>query len=821
MALKTLILLACASAALLAQPATVTVADTMYGGIGGPTYCSGTFTLTWSTFYSEDGYLIQGGTSAPIAVNSSGSFSVAVVPTNVTHTPATGIYLVRYNLPPVCAPATEYWNVPTASGTYTLNMVRALPVPPPSLIPVGSLAPPITSGIYALCFQGGAVQWGTLCGAGTGTVVSVGLSLPNIFTVTHSPVTSSGTLTGTLATQSANQVWAGPTSGAAAAPTFRSLVGADLPNPSSSTLGGVESLAAVSHKWINTISTAGVPAATQPAFSDLSGSATCSQLPALTGDTTTSAGSCATTTVALNGGSVPASAAVLGTNSMSQPIAAAAADIISLWASCSGTDYLGADGNCHSAGGSGTVASVALSLPSSILTVSGSPVTTTGTLTGTLATQTANYVWAGPTSGSASAPTFRALVGADLPVPSSSTLGGVESLAAVSHKWIKTISTAGVPAATQPAFSDVSGSATCGQLPALTGDTTTSAGSCATTTAKINGTSVPASAAVLGTNSSSQPVAANQSAVSSVGYAAGGGTANAQTVTLSPVITAYAAGLSVSWLPTAANTTTTPTLNVNSVAAKTIVKVGGAALAASDLTTTAIATAVYDGTYFELQNPQTIAASSSNPFIQTLTAPIHSNFSQQNFSPASHNVSTEIDNSTPVTSVTIQQTQGSGVTPVNACLMKAVLASESFTITVALSGNLVSTNSGPSFGIALSDGTTFGSNYIFFQMTGKGGSTPPSLEIDQSSDAVYDSNTQPISVSLNQVGPLLWLRIVEDSVHRTYFTSADGITFNVFYQEAVTTHLTTAYYGYSLFGNSGTPGAQLSVTDYSFTETNP
>ena len=153
--------------------------------------------------------------------------------------------------------------------------------------------------------------------------------------------------------------------------------------------------------------------------------------------------------------------------------------------------------------------------------------------------------------------------------------------------------------------------------------------------------------------------------------------------------------------------------------------------------------------------------------------------------------------------------------------MKAVLASESFTITVALSGNLVSTNSGPSFGIALSDGTTFGSNYIFFQMTGKGGSTPPSLEIDQSSDAVYDSNTQPISVSLNQVGPLLWLRIVEDAVHRTYFTSADGITFNVFYQEAVTTHLTTAYYGYSLFGNSGTPGAQLSVTDYSFTETNP
>lgn len=64
---------------------------------------------------------------------------------------------------------------------------------------------------------------------------------------------------------------------------------------------------------------------------------------------------------------------------------------------------------------SGSVTSVALALPSSILTVSGSPVSLTGTLTGTLATQTANRVWAGPTSGGAAAPTFRALVNADFP----------------------------------------------------------------------------------------------------------------------------------------------------------------------------------------------------------------------------------------------------------------------------------------------------------------------------------------------------------------------------------------------------------------------
>jgi hypothetical protein len=65
--------------------------------------------------------------------------------------------------------------------------------------------------------------------AGGGTVTSVGLSLPNLFTVTGSPVTASGTLTATLATQAANRVFAGPTTGADAAPTFRALVAEDIP----------------------------------------------------------------------------------------------------------------------------------------------------------------------------------------------------------------------------------------------------------------------------------------------------------------------------------------------------------------------------------------------------------------------------------------------------------------------------------------------------------------------------------------------------------------------------------------------------------------
>lgn len=64
-------------------------------------------------------------------------------------------------------------------------------------------------------------------GAG-GTVTSVGLAAPNIFSVAGSPVTTSGTLTLSLANQAPNQFFAGPASGGAAVPSFRSLDWNDL-----------------------------------------------------------------------------------------------------------------------------------------------------------------------------------------------------------------------------------------------------------------------------------------------------------------------------------------------------------------------------------------------------------------------------------------------------------------------------------------------------------------------------------------------------------------------------------------------------------------
>lgn len=80
----------------------------------------------------------------------------------------------------------------------------------------------------ALTYSTSTHLLGCSAGAGTGTVTSVGLAMPGMFTVSGSPVTTTGTLTAALATQTANTALRGPASGAAAAPTFRAPVAADL-----------------------------------------------------------------------------------------------------------------------------------------------------------------------------------------------------------------------------------------------------------------------------------------------------------------------------------------------------------------------------------------------------------------------------------------------------------------------------------------------------------------------------------------------------------------------------------------------------------------
>lgn len=110
------------------------------------------------------------------------------------------------------------------------------------------------------------------------------------------------------------------------------------------------------------------------------------------------------------------------TNTFTQSYPSGGASYSVLWpaSQASGTQVLQNDGAGNlswASGSSGTVTSVALSDGSSspIYTISGSPVTSSGTLTFTLNNQSANQVFAGPSSGGAAQPSFRSLVSADIP----------------------------------------------------------------------------------------------------------------------------------------------------------------------------------------------------------------------------------------------------------------------------------------------------------------------------------------------------------------------------------------------------------------------
>ena len=113
---------------------------------------------------------------------------------------------------------------------------------------------------------------------GFALLVAVGASLASITTIdlatmvrnklglanggTNADLSASGAVSAFLAQNASHVISA------------RTIAGADLPNPSSTTLGGVESYAAVGSQWINQISTSGVPSSTQPAASDLSNGTT-------------------------------------------------------------------------------------------------------------------------------------------------------------------------------------------------------------------------------------------------------------------------------------------------------------------------------------------------------------------------------------------------------------------------------------------------------------------------------------------------------------------------------------------------------------------
>ena len=108
------------------------------------------------------------------------------------------------------------------------------------------IAAPTVSNTY-LEWSGTVFQWSA---NPLGTVTSVGLALPTEFTVINSPVTTSGTLTATWKSETANYFFAAP-NGSAGTPTFRAMVAADVPTLNQDTTG-----TAAKADTVKTVSTA-------------------------------------------------------------------------------------------------------------------------------------------------------------------------------------------------------------------------------------------------------------------------------------------------------------------------------------------------------------------------------------------------------------------------------------------------------------------------------------------------------------------------------------------------------------------------------------
>ena len=208
---------------------------------------------------------------------------------------------------------------------------------------------------------------------GTGTVTSVGLSLPAIFTVSGSPVTTTGTLTAVLASQTANYFFAAP-NGLAGAPTFRAIVAADVPTLNQNTTGTASNVTG-----IVAVANGGSGQATaQLAMNTFAGAVTSgsylrgngtnvvmdtipvADVPTLNQNTTGTASNVTGIVAVVNGGTGTATPSlVAGTN----------VSITGTWP----------NQTINSSNPGGTVTSVAASVPS-FLSISGSPITSSGTL---------------------------------------------------------------------------------------------------------------------------------------------------------------------------------------------------------------------------------------------------------------------------------------------------------------------------------------------------------------------------------------------------------------------------------------------------------
>jgi len=390
----------------------------------------------------------------------------------------------------------------TGTGTtaVTLTLGGALSLALDGLSDVAVASP---TDAQVLVYEQSTLLWkNKTIATGGGTVTSVALTMPSIFSVTGSPVTGAGTLATTLVSQTAKQFFAAP-NGANGVPSFRLIVASDIPTLNQNTTGSAGSAAVLSPGAnINGVLFTGASnitvadATKQPLDATLTALAgltyvsgtpfvkmtaqdvftldtttylTANQSITLSGDVSGTGTTAITTAIGANKVTLAMMAQVTGivflgrstsnlgdvstlsvatsktmlglsgTNSGDQTIsitgdvtAPGSTGVLTATLAASGvtagtynTVTVDAKGRVtvgsNVAIGTGTVTSVGLSLPA-MFTVTGTPVTTSGTLTAVLASQTAKTFLAAP-NGANGAPTFRLIVASDIPTLNQNTTG--------------------------------------------------------------------------------------------------------------------------------------------------------------------------------------------------------------------------------------------------------------------------------------------------------------------------------------------------------------------------------------------------------------
>jgi len=236
----------------------------------------------------------------------------------------------------------------------------------------------------------------------------------------------------------------------------------------------------------------------------------------------------------------------------------------------------------------GSVTSVDLAAPASILTVSGNPITGAGTLTLSLTTQAANTVWSGPTTGAAANPTFRALVSDDIPsllatktsdfqsAVSSNT--DVAANTAARHVAVTLGTANGLSLSTQALSLALSSTSTVGALSSADWNTFNgkqASGSYITAlTSDVTASGPGSAAATIAANAVTNAKAA-QMATNTIKGNNTGGTANASDLTVSQVAAMLASQSGSSFITSGTTFTTAATISANTLFKFTLVGGGG------------------------------------------------------------------------------------------------------------------------------------------------------------------------------------------------------------------------------------------------------